>query len=328
MRKELELDRETLTNAVGRRRLSVSLPFCWTLLLCSICLLFGGQEGGGQEETSANGLPQASAGVRQVEKEPRSWNGPDGKPLPFKSLDEILGFLRTGKVIERKKIGVGTTGTVRLLLEQDGARMRAIFRDVKVFKREMRLADGTTHLNFRDDATFECAAFELNRLLGLYVVPPTVERNIKGVNGTVQAWVEGTMMEKERMEKEIQPADQWRWLMQRQVMQVFDSLIYNEDRNVGNILITNDWLLVLIDHTRSFRNHEKLLNPDSLRYCERNLLENLKSLNQEQLTERLGKYLTGTQIRAVLKRRDLLVEHFEKLIAEHGSSDVLFSFYK
>jgi hypothetical protein len=136
------------------------------------------------------------------------------------------------------------------------------------------------------------------------------------------------MMEKERLEKGIEAPDGWRWLMQRQVMQIFDSLIYNEDRNIGNFLITKEWLLVLIDHTRAFRNYEKLKTPESLRYCDRNLLENLNSLNQQQLDEHLQKYLTRTQIRSLLKRRDLLVEHIEKLIAEHGSGNVLFTFFR
>jgi hypothetical protein len=68
--------------------------------------------------------------------------------------------------------------------------------------------------------------------------------------------------------------------------------------------------------------------PESIRYCDRDLLENLKSLNQQQLDEHLGDYLTGTQIRSLLKRRDLLVEHIDKLIAEHGADDVLFAFFR
>jgi hypothetical protein len=309
------------------------LPITTALLLPqrSASAAYGnGLQDGSQEESvsSTSGPPQATAGVRRVEQEPRVWEGPDGRPLPFKVPEEILKFLRTAAELERNSIGEGITGGNRLLLEKDGIRMYAIFRDVKVDKRIMELADGTTAINFRDDAIFECAAFELSRLLGLYIVPPAVKRGMKGKAGTLQAWVPGTMMEKERVEKGTDPPDMWRWLMQRQVMQIFDNLIYNEDRNVGNILITKDWLLVLIDHTRAFRNYEKLMSPDSIRYCDRNLLENLKSLNLQMLQEHLGEYLRDTQIRALLKRRDLLVEHVDRLVQEHGSGDVLFSFFR
>ena len=40
------------------------------------------------------------------------------------------------------------------------------------------------------------------------------------------------MMEKERLPKEIESADMWRWMMQRQVMQIFDNLIYNEASSI------------------------------------------------------------------------------------------------
>jgi hypothetical protein len=82
------------------------VPLC---VACSFCFAFPeGQEEGWQEETPSPGFPKATAGARRVEKEPRSWQDPDGRPLPFKSLDEGLEFLKTAKVIERKRIAEGT----------------------------------------------------------------------------------------------------------------------------------------------------------------------------------------------------------------------------
>ena len=280
------------------------------------------------QEESLDEPPTVTAGARRVEKEHRVLLDPEGKPLPFKSPEEVLDFLKTAREIERKSVGEGVTGVERLLLEKNGLRMHAVFRDVKVFKSLMDLADGTSHINFRDDAVFECAAFELNRLLGLYIVPPVVKLSMRRNEGTLQAWVHGTMTERERLEKEIEPPDMWRWMMQRQIMNIFDNLIYNDDRNVGNILIAEDWLLILIDHTRSFRDHEKLMSPDSVRYCDRNLLENMKKLDLETVQKQLGPYLRGQQIRALMKRRDLLVEHIERLVEKHGAGKVLFSFIR
>ena len=37
------------------------------------------------------------------------------------------------------------------------------------------------------------------------------------------------------------------------LVRVFDQLIGNIDRNVGNLLITSDWRIWAIDHTRAFR---------------------------------------------------------------------------
>jgi hypothetical protein len=33
-------------------------------------------------------------------------------------------------------------------------------------------------------------------------------------------------------------------------MRAFDQLIYNTDRNLGNLLIDGDWRIWMIDHTR------------------------------------------------------------------------------
>jgi hypothetical protein len=116
--------------------------------------------------------------------------------------------------------------------------------------------------------------------------------------------------------------------MQQQVMFVFDNLIYNVDRNQGNILFLEDWKMVLIDHTRSFRLHKSLLNPDSIKFCDRGLYDGLKGLDRQSLDERLGPYLTPGQIDAILVRRDLLVQHIDSLIERNGEKAVLFRFFR
>ena len=62
-----------------------------------------------ESEEPTVGLPKATAGVRRIEKEPRSIPGPDGEPLPFRGLDEVLEFLRTAKVIEKKTYWLSTS---------------------------------------------------------------------------------------------------------------------------------------------------------------------------------------------------------------------------
>jgi len=73
--------------------------------------------------------------VRKSPKAPRKWPGPDGKPLPFNNRNEVLSFPATAEVMEIEEIGEGITGTERVLLEEDGIRMRSIFRDVHVYER-------------------------------------------------------------------------------------------------------------------------------------------------------------------------------------------------
>jgi len=257
------------------------------------------------------------------------WLDPDGKPLPFQSNEEVEEFLRTAEIVSRERVGSGLNNPLKVLLEKDGIRMHAIFRDVHVERSQMPLRDGRTSFFFRDDAIFECAAYELAKLLGLDTVPPAVERRIRGQKGTLQAWVENVSTEKAMREKtDVPPTggiNRWRWIMQRQNIYIFDNLIYNEDRNTGNILIESDWKLWMIDHTRGFRRWKELLNPEQVQFAERSLWEKLHTLDETVVRAKLKDFLKPAEINGLIKRKGLLVDHIQKLIDERGERDVLFT---
>jgi len=54
------------------------------------------------------------------------------------------------------------------------------------------------------------------------------------------------------------------------------------------------------------------------------LLEKLKTLDANALTEKTTHYLTKDEVKAVMARRDKMVAHFQKLIAEKGENEVLY----
>ena len=255
-----------------------------------------------------------------------TWLGPDGELLPFETSDEIEEFLRTARITKLEEIGTGVTKPQRAYLEKDGIKARAIFRDVKVFKRRWMDAKKGAQLNFRDDCIFECAAYELAKLLDLQRVPPTVRRRVRDKTGTLQIWLENAMMETERMQRKLPPPDTRFWAMQHQMMKIFDQLIQNDDRNAGNILIDADWNLWLIDHTRAFRTKPELTEKEKILFCERKVWTKLKNLTDSKLSESLEDYLRPNEIKALLQRRALLVEHLLALIEERGESIVLFDY--
>ena len=152
--------------------------------------------------------PLAGLGVLEQKSSPSlSWLGPDGEQLSFRSNEEIEEFLRTAEIISRERVGEGLNNFLKVLLEKDGIQMHAIFRDVHVERTQMPLSDGKISFFFRDDAIFECAAYELAKLLGLDTVPPTVGRKIRGQQGTLQAWVENVATQKAlREETDIPPS--------------------------------------------------------------------------------------------------------------------------
>ncbi len=254
------------------------------------------------------------------------WLDPEGKPLPFTNDEEVLEFLRTARLIRFREIPLGVNQPRRALLEKDGVRMHAIFRDVNQDKPLQKLASGTVVMNFRDSYIFEPAAYELSQLLGLDNVPPVILRKFQGKSGSLQAWVENTMTEKSRIRDNLKAPDKVMWSKQIWNMRVFDSLIYNTDRNQGNILIARNWRVWLIDHGRAFRREKELRNPNLVVKCGRKLWEKLKSLDEQVVRERLKKFLRSSEIKALMQRRDILVQHIQKLIEKHGESKVLFTF--
>jgi len=230
------------------------------------------------------------------------------------------------KVKSMETIPIGVTQAKKVLLERDGIRMRAAFRDVSIRKARIKLKDGWK-LDFRDDCRYECAAYELSKLLGMDCIPPVVVRKIKGNTGSIQIWIERAKMELDRQKEKIDPPDKTGWYLQIQNMRLFDNLIYNEDRNQGNILIDEAWKVWLIDHTRAFRTHHDPPSPQLVRNCDEKTWENLRNLNEETLKEKLRDFLRGNEISAILKRRDVLVERIQSQIDLRGEDTVLFQLF-
>ncbi len=256
------------------------------------------------------------------------WLGPDGKPSPLQDTNQILEFLRTAKAVSSKTISTGISQPRKIKLEKNGLVLNAIFRDVRVEKDMARMATGTTEMFFRDDFIFECAAFELARMLGLDNVPPVVHRTMQGEDGSMQIWLENVMMETRRQKEKIIPPDVHNWNRQVQVMRVFDNLVYNTDRNTGNIMIDSDWKLWMVDHTRAFRRTDALREPVGVVQCERGLWEKMKTMTQPELQQHLRPYLRGVEIDAIYKRRTRMLDYLQKLIAEKGEDKVLFDWDK
>jgi hypothetical protein len=107
-------------------------------------------------------------------------------------------------------------------------------------------------------------------------------------------------------------------------MRVFDNLINNVDRNQGNILLAADGRVWLIDHTRSFARGARLPAPQDVLSCSRGFWERLQALDEAILVARLERYLGTAEIRAILTRRDHLVELLRDRIARYGEGQVLF----
>ena len=173
---------------------------------------------------------------------------------------------------------------------------------------------------------YEVAAYELAVMLGLPFVPPTVRRVVGNRDGTLQLWIESAMSEQDRIDQNIAPPNPTWWRGVFGTLIVFDNLIFNADRNTGNLLIDPDWNVWFIDHTRGFQIERDLRNPEHIVFCERGLWQRLKTLTDDEIKEPLSRYLDGRELSALLVRRQRLVTHIDRLIEENGEDAVIFEY--
>jgi hypothetical protein len=202
-------------------------------------------------------------------------------------------------------------------------------------KHDAAIETSTSHNASQRNYRFNVAAYELDKALELNFVVPSVERSVKGQPAAFTWWLDDVLMnEVERRGQKFEPPDPDSWKKQMQVVRVFDELISNVYRNISpafylatmwdNLLITRDWRVWLVDHTRTFGTSRQLENPQSLVQCDRTLLGNLRTLNREVMKQKLGKYLASEQLDALEARRELLVKHFDEQIALKGENAVLY----
>jgi hypothetical protein len=260
-------------------------------------------------------IPLAGFSARKPPKQAKTETVSDsaelvtGSKLSFEQMEQ---FLRQGQIVKVKGAGKGITGTIRATLS-DGK----ITHDVHIqtIDEEKARFEGNrgVEMNFRDTYKFNIGAWRLAKIIGLGGhVPMSIDRHYQGKAAAFTWWVDNVLMDEEtHQKKKINPPDIDAFNRQMYFVHVFDQLIYNVDRNLGNLLITKDWHLWLIDHTRSFRLYSSLENAKNLKKCDRVLLENLKTLTEPQLAAELKDYVRPAEIRGLLGRRNLIVKYFE-----------------
>ena len=236
-------------------------------------------------------------------------------------------FLRTAEVVAVRDLNVpGVTRPRKVELSDDRRTAFAVFKTVDEHAMRKRFPDGSTELNFSDSFKYEIAAYELDKLLGLDLVPPAVARKIGRDVGALSLWVEGARTEAERLKAENgRPPDLVAWNNQIQTVRLFLELIRDTDyRNVNNLLVTADWKIYTIDSSRAFRTTPKLQEEESLQRFSRRALAALETLDRETLGQRLGEWLDARQLDGLWARRTLILELAARRIAERGEAATLF----
>jgi len=234
-------------------------------------------------------------------------------------LEAREDFLLHGRIHDIQDLKVGVTGSARALVTWQGRSHSAHIQSVDTY-----LSQSSRATNLRDYYAYNVAAYRLDRLLNLNMVPVSVRRGVGREQAAVTWWVDNVeMMEVDRRKLDLHPPDTHYWNEQIHQMHIFQELIWNSDLNQGNILITDDWRIWIIDFTRAFRGYRKLQHPDRLRRIGRQLYDALARLDEETLRKEMKGLLLKSQVRAILSRRDRILEVFDARIAELGEEKVI-----
>lgn len=222
-------------------------------------------------------------------------------------------FLKQAKIVRTRGASKGVTATLRATLSDGTVTHDASIQAIDERRAEFRSNRGT-ELNFRDYWGYNVAAYRIDRLLELDMIPPSVERSFQGKTAAFTWWVDDVLMEEgERIKQKATAPDANLWNEQMWHVRLFDQLIYNVDRNLGNLLIEKNWTIWMIDHSRAFRLFEKIKTPANVSKCDRKVFEKLKALDAPTLKAAVEDYLTGSEQRAMLARRDEIVTMLEKV---------------
>ncbi len=252
-------------------------------------------------------------------------------PQEIARRDDVERFLLSAEIVDSAPVGEGVTRPVRLTLRADGVDRRAIWKNVTTAPGEVP-----------DEWRFEVAAYRMDKLLDLGMVPPTVEREFRGAKGSLQLWVDTAFSLLNVAEKNIPIPEAARAAAEERkyLTRAFDSLIANEDRTQQNVRYTADWRTILIDHSRAFRSdpgsfrtlyfgrHGTKKNaegrPFLIRRLPRTFADKLGALTLEGVRAAEGSYLTEAEVRAVMARRDLLLREIEESMRESGGGGFLY----
>ena len=250
------------------------------------------------------GLSQAAAASQSVAT-PASAAAPASVNVWQGRTNEYEEALRTAQVTKIVDLSVGVTHPQHVFVEPGGLIESFAWKTIMPGR----------YNGFWESYKSEVAAYELDKLIGLNMVPVVVERKVKGAKGAAVLWLNNVRSWEATIPLPKPPS----WAREVVRMKMFDELIGNDDRNKGNMIVDLAWNLYLIDHTRAFIG-DKRLPGVPLEHVDQELWQSMLALNSETLTQTLIPWIDKGSIRALLDRRDAMKKVIDALVAKQGDA--------
>lgn len=226
---------------------------------------------------------------------------------------EIENFLRTTPIVKMDDLSVGVTHPKKATLPPGGPVPYFAWKPIPPAR----------YSGFWESYLSEIAAYELDKLLQLNMVPPTVEREYKGDKGAAVMWASPTKSFKELGGKgapDAPPIYAAAWARQISQAKMFDNLINNLDPNLGNWLVDPSWHLILIDHTRAFTGGTRMIH--EMTHIDPDLWARMRALDEPAIHAAIGKWLIRGGEKTIIQRRDKMQQIIDALVKAHGADNV------
>ena len=296
-----------------------------------------GDGGGGlcsRDGVALAALAASNAAKRVYEEEAASLRSPPGE-----RHRDLCRILQHGKIVSSRRSDHESeffhqSFLVELECPETAERVKALFKP--------RSEEGEQSGWHRVGA--EWVAYQLNLLLGMDNVPPTVMRKgeicVDGQTfeeGSFTYFVEGAR-QLNWVEPEVWSRDKDAFLSNTRIL---DVLIHNSDRHHGHFLYGPHWAprggrwetsmgAFLIDHAAGFRkeacvrlDHENAFLTGPTRVVSARTYLHLRYLTHRVLEQKLGAELSLSEICELNRRKDAVLDYFDGLVFFYGYDAVV-----
>ncbi len=153
------------------------------------------------------------------------------------------------------------------------------------------------------------AAYRLDRLLDVHMVPATAARTIDGREGLLIAQPARLLTEAQRVEQQLYRPNHCYGTSAYALLAAFDALLGFRTRNADNLAYAlPSWQLHLRDTHKALGGSSALPQYAAPPQLPAGFAERISKLNREQLEEEFDGLLKKNEIKALLKRRDAILE--------------------